>query len=624
MAPKVGTLLPIPKWIRVRELAKRCKLKTDTVAKAMLSRKSRVHLFRPTVHDLEAQQRIEEGEVQHGEKTSHLLGPTTEDSFAPWRCIDIPATSQYLEPTYAFATRRAAIFPHTTAARFARSIGRVPIFETEDPDVRQEELRAALPASKMKIAERASVFTLLGERDHGKTSLADALRNDGAVTHERGKITQHVKPHIVQSPSCPVPSSPITLLDTPGHEQFFELREEASFAGHGAIVVVACDEGPTPASEAAFSLVEQMQLPAVVALTKSDLVHQSQISEVTDALFKYCCPPSTPVIPISSTMGHGMEHLWDEISSMQKLTAKTVPSNGLGRATVLDVVRHSRRGVTFRIVLHEGSISPRDWFLSGLSVGSVRGLLDASGAQIKLATPGMVVDVMVSYKQSRLAKRAHLARVPAVPRLGEGFWVLPESVAISLLEQRFMGTTFYSCALHAEDTSNELKPDSNSPATDAVASEEVESADDNGSGTLVAVAAENLELEHEEREPLPVVVKADSAASLETIASVLETLSLERSVSGGASENEIPVETVHCDVCLAHSGVGKVTAVDMQIAAELGVTKIYCFNVDIGHSKLRPLLEDLDLSLVVEPLLPNLVEKIALDCCATADPVANQ
>ena len=351
-----------------------------------------------------------------------------------------------------------------------------------------------------ELVPRAPVVVVMGHVDHGKTSLLDRIRQANVASGEAGGITQHIGAYRVE-----INGSPITFLDTPGHEAFTAMRARGAMVTDIAILIVAADDGIMPQTVESINHAKAAGIPIIVAVNKMDLPTANP-DRIKQQLTEYelvaeAWGGDTIVCPISARTGEGVEKLLEMVvltAEMQELKANP---NRLARGTVVEARLDKGRGPIMTVLVQNGTLKQGDIIIAGTAVGHVRVMTNDKGERVKEAGPSVPVEI---------------TGMSEVPNAGDTFnAVVDERMAKELVEQR----------------KDEKKNAENGPAR---------------------LSLENLfsRIHEGEIKDLNIIVKADVQGSAEAIRQSLEKLTNE----------EVRVKVIH-------SGVGAISESDVMLAS---------------------------------------------------------
>jgi small GTP-binding protein len=169
--------------------------------------------------------------------------------------------------SYSFPVKEPVLVPFEDASRAAEELGRGPLrfIDTEpSPVVVSGEEQGRRP-----------VVVLLGHADHGKTTLLDQLSGSGRAIagREAANMTQELRAMQVSIDDA----YSVTVLDTPGQEIFHRMRSNGARVADAVILVVAADRGVEQETGECVGLLDEMGVPAVLALTKADLAEPAAV-----------------------------------------------------------------------------------------------------------------------------------------------------------------------------------------------------------------------------------------------------------------------------------------------------------------------------------------------------------
>ena len=366
--------------------------------------------------------------------------------------------------------------------------------------------------SAEELLPRAPVVVVMGHVDHGKTSLLDKIRSANVVAGEAGGITQHIGAYRVM-----VNGSPVTFLDTPGHEAFTTMRARGAMVTDIAILVVAADDGIMPQTIESINHAKAAGTPIVVAINKMDLPGANP-DRIKQDLTKYDLVPEewggeTIVCPISAKTGEGIDELLENLVLQAEIMELKANPHRPARGTVVEARLDKGRGPIMTVLVQNGTLHTGDIIIAGTAVGRVRVMTNDRGERITEAGPSVPVEI---------------AGMSDVPSAGDVFnAVADERMARELAEER-------------------------------LAQQKASAA-----GASKKVSLEDLfaRIQEGELKDFNVIVKADVQGSAEAVKTSLEKLSNE----------EVRVRVIH-------SAVGAITESDVMLASTSNAV-IVGFNV---------------------------------------------
>ncbi|MGB3922241.1 MAG: translation initiation factor IF-2 [Minisyncoccia bacterium] len=234
---------------------------------------------------------------------------------------------------------------------------------------------------------RPPVVAVLGHIDHGKSTLVDCIKKTNITASEAGGITQHVGAYEVRHRTKDGRETMITLLDTPGHEAFSGIRTRSTTLADMAILVVSAEDGVKPQTEEVIKYIRESSLPFIVALTKVDKptadIARAKQSLAENEIYVEGYGGDTSVVDVSGKTGKGVDELLDMISLMSEINAKVATRDVLGSGVIIETRRDAKRGVIAVGIIQNGTLSTGLFAASRGAVAPVRFLLDSEGNQVE-------------------------------------------------------------------------------------------------------------------------------------------------------------------------------------------------------------------------------------------------
>ncbi|OHA21400.1 MAG: translation initiation factor IF-2 [Candidatus Taylorbacteria bacterium RIFCSPHIGHO2_01_FULL_51_15] len=357
---------------------------------------------------------------------------------------------------------------------------------------------------------RPPVVAILGHVDHGKSTLLDYIRKTNVVEKEAGGITQHLGAYEVAHKTREGVERSITFLDTPGHEAFKGIRSRGATVADIGILIVSAEEGVKPQTVEALLAIKKAGIPYLVAATKIDKpeanVERTKQSLAEHEIYVEGYGGDVPFAAISSKTGEGVSDLLDLILLVAELHDIGSVEGAPMRAFVIESNVNKKKGIFATVIVKEGVLQKGGFLVAENAFTPTRRIENVQGASIEKGEPGMPV-VIAGWSD--------------VPRAG---------AACRLVETKREAEAL----VQGEEEKRRKRPDN----------------------TATTVLAETA--------LLPLVIKADTAGSLEAV---------EAEVQKQATE-KVPIKIVA-------RGIGAISESDLKSAKGGGEIAIVGFNVGI-------------------------------------------
>ena len=363
-----------------------------------------------------------------------------------------------------------------------------------------------------ELEPRAPVVVVMGHVDHGKTSLLDYIRHANVASGEAGGITQAIGAYTVE-----IDGSPITFLDTPGHEAFTSMRARGAMVTDIAILVVAADDGIMPQTIESINHAKAANIPIVVAINKMD-VPGANPERIKQQLTEYDLISEewggdTIICPISAKKGTGIDELLTNLTVLAEVQELRANPNRAARGAVIEARLDKGRGPIMTVLVQNGTLHTGDIIIAGTAVGRVRTMTNDKGRRVNEAGPSTPVEI---------------SGLSEVPSAGDVFnAVADERMARELAEERRISAANKGAA----------------------------------GDRKVSLEALYSQIQAGEMKTLNIIVKADVQGSAEAVKASLEKISNE----------DVRVKVIH-------SAVGAINESDVMLAATSGAI-IVGFNV---------------------------------------------
>jgi len=267
---------------------------------------------------------------------------------------------------------------------------------------RSEEQRLQITSKTIKkeiegtslenLQPRPPIITFMGHVDHGKTSIIDCIRKSNVAAGEAGAITQHIGAFTAKTPY-----GTITILDTPGHEAFSQMRTRGALVTDIVVLVIAGDEGIREQTIEAMNQAKEAKVPILVAINKSDkqgFDAEKVYRQLADHnLLPEAWGGTTITVNCSAAKNININSLLEMISLQAEILELKADPHARARGTILESQMHTGLGAVATVLIQNGTLKLNDAFVFGTNWGRIKAIHDQNGKTLSSAGPSTPVKI---------------------------------------------------------------------------------------------------------------------------------------------------------------------------------------------------------------------------------------
>jgi len=248
---------------------------------------------------------------------------------------------------------------------------------------------------------RPPIVTVLGHVDHGKTTLLDTIRKTNVTASEHGGITQHIGAYQISftSKDNKDQTKKITFIDTPGHEAFIKMRQRGTSASDITLLVIAADDGVKPQTIESIKQIHDAKVPMIVVINKIDLpdINLAKIKQdlARNGVQVEGFGGEVPIVTLSAKSGQGVIELLELINLLSEMKGFYADPAGDLKAQVVETRMDKGKGIVATVIVKNGILKVgMSLFDGSLNIAKIRAFTDDKGIFCQQAFPSQPVEVM--------------------------------------------------------------------------------------------------------------------------------------------------------------------------------------------------------------------------------------